>query len=84
MEAVFSKKSFYLFKRVLVDQNNDRVFQPKEEVTADAFLALAFRGEEFRADLDDKTYQIRIEENGSQRAVIKASGWLQSSGGKRY
>jgi len=75
MEVSLSKKSFYLFERVLLGRT---------EVLSKAPFVLSFRGHEFRADLDSKTYRIQIEESGPQRAVVKASGWFQSKEGSRF
>lgn len=84
LEAVLSKKSFYLFDEVFIDQNANGIFEPNESITSHAELILGFRGKEFRTDLDSKTYKLEVEEKGSQRAVIRASGWFQSEDGARY
>ncbi len=84
LEAILSKKSFYLFDQVFLDQNGNGSYEPGEQVTSHAVLTLQFRGKEFRADLDSKTYKIEIEEKGSQRVVVKASSWFQSEDGGRY
>ena len=83
LEAVLSKRSFYLFDRVSVDRNANGTFESSEEMTSKAQFTLSFHGKEFRTDLDSKTYKIEVEEKGSQRVVIKASGWYQSEDGKR-
>ena len=84
LQAVFDKKRFFLFDKVSVDSNGDGIYGEGEELTSKAGLYLGFRGKEFRADLDNKTYRLEIEEKGSQRVVLKASGWFQSADGQRY
>ncbi len=84
METVLNKKSFYLFDRVSIDQNTNGLFEPSEEISSKATLVLTFRGKEFRTDLDRKTYTVEVEEKGSRRVVVKASGWYESQDGERY
>ncbi len=84
LEVHLNKKSFYLFDQVLLDQNGNGTFEPNEQVTSHAALTLVFRGKEFRTDLDHKTYKVEVEEKGSQRVVVKASGWFQSEDGSRF
>ncbi|MBI4115657.1 MAG: glycoside hydrolase family 127 protein, partial [Candidatus Omnitrophica bacterium] len=84
LEASFEKDKFYLFERVVLDLNSDGVFEPSEEMLKEASLTLQFRGKEFRTDLAKKDYKIEVEEKGTQRVVVKASGWFQSEDGQRY
>ncbi|MBI1977231.1 MAG: glycoside hydrolase family 127 protein [Candidatus Omnitrophica bacterium] len=84
LETVLSKKNFYLFDAVRFDKNGDGILESNEEVVSKAPLTVTFRGKEFRADLDDQTYQVEIEESGSQKVVIKASGWFESTDHDRY
>ncbi|OGW82213.1 MAG: hypothetical protein A3G33_10835 [Omnitrophica bacterium RIFCSPLOWO2_12_FULL_44_17] len=84
MQAILSKKEFYLFKDVIIDMNRNETFDADEHIVSDAALTLDFRGEEYRTNLDQQTYKIEIEEKGTQRAVVKASGWFQSEKGNRY
>lgn len=80
----WNKKKFFLFKEVSVDSNLNGMYEADELITQDAPLILTFRGEEYRADLDDKSYKIEIEEKRTQRTVVKAIGWFQSKDRKRY
>lgn len=84
LEAVLDKKSFFLFDKVSVDSNGDGIYSGNETLTSGASLYLGFRGKEYRADLDTKTYRLEVEEKGRQRVVLKASGWFQSADGHRY
>ncbi|MBI4387754.1 MAG: hypothetical protein HY582_01760, partial [Candidatus Omnitrophica bacterium] len=84
MKVEFNKKSFYFFKRVSIDQNKNQTIELEEEVMADGALVLTFKGEEYQANLDKKTYTIEVEENGRERVVIKASSWFESAKGKRF
>lgn len=84
LRAVLSKKNFYLFESVQLDLNSDKVFDAGETIVTKAPLTLTFQDDEYRTDLDDKTYRIEIEEKGNQRVVIKAAGWFQSEKGARY
>ncbi|MDD5672499.1 MAG: glycoside hydrolase family 127 protein, partial [Candidatus Omnitrophica bacterium] len=84
MQVALDKKKFFLFKKVHMDLNANGVTDSDEEIVSGAFADLVFRGEEYRADWDDKTSHIAVEEKGSQRVVVRASGWFQSRDGKRY
>ena len=84
MQAVLSKRSFYLFEKVFLDQNGNSTFEPQEQVAGPVPLVLTSQGKEFRTDLDPSTYQVEVEENGTQKAVIKASGWFRSVEGQRF
>lgn len=84
LEVLFDKKSFFLFDRVALDQNANGVFESGEVLTKDASLTLSFRGKEFRTDLNREGYQMTVEEKGSQRVVLRASGWYVSESGERY
>lgn len=84
MKVVLSKKNFYLYEKILTDQNRNGLFEAGEEISAKAPLMIKFRGKEYRADLDNKTYKIEVEEEGALRAVIKASGWFQAEDGGRF
>ncbi|MBN1688126.1 MAG: hypothetical protein JW893_03425 [Candidatus Omnitrophica bacterium] len=84
MEAEIDKDKFYLFKKITVDLNKDGQFSENEVMIQDAPLVLGFDGEEYRADLDDNSYEIKIEEKGGERIVIRAKGWFQSEKGKRF
>ena len=84
MEVRIDKTQFYLFESVFLDLNKNSVMEPTERVVSQAPLTLTFRGKEFRADFDKKTYEVEIEEKGTQRAVVKASSWFQSREGQRY
>lgn len=84
LEASFSKKSFFLFDRIALDRNGNASFEPDEMMTSQTALTLLFRDKEFRTDLDNTTYKIEVEEKGTQRVVLKASGWFESEDGDRY
>jgi hypothetical protein len=84
MEVVWSKSRFFLYDRVLLDQDKNAIMEPAEEVLSGARLYLQAKGKNFWADLDSKTYRIEIEETGNGRAIIKAQGWFQAQDGERY
>jgi hypothetical protein len=84
IQAVFSKKKFYLFEKIFLDANENGRYEAAEEIVAEAPLILEFQGKEYRTDLDKKTYEIKIEERGPLRTVIKAAGWFQEPKGGRF
>ncbi len=75
LEVVLNKKTFLLFDQVLLDQN---------EISSKALLTLNFKGKEYRTDLDSQSYELRIEEKGPQRVVVRASAWFVSAEGERF
>lgn len=85
VEGIWSKKSFYLFESLALDENADKKFDPETETLIQkAPLVLSFRGKEFTTDQDKQTYKIKIEENGPFHIVLRAQGWFQSEDGQRY
>lgn len=84
IQAHLSKKSFYLFEKVISDLNENAVYESSETVTSKARLTLKFNGQNYYADLDHQSYHIEIEEKGAERIVVKAAGWLQSQKGHRF
>jgi hypothetical protein len=84
LEVELSKKQFFLFKKVSLDRNANQLIDADEKLFENAPLLISFRNKEFRADRDNKTYKIEIEEKGKLRTVIKASGWFQAEDGERY
>ncbi|MDA9101203.1 glycoside hydrolase family 127 protein, partial [Omnitrophica bacterium] len=84
IEAQLSKKAFYLFKKIILDQNSDGIFSDNEVMTEKASLYLKFRGEDYTAERDQKTYQLEVEEKGPLKTVLKATGWFTSQSGKPY
>ena len=84
LEVTLSKKSFYLYEQVRLDRNANHLFESDEEVSSAAKLTLTFQGKEYQTDLDHKSYKLEIEEKGPKKIVVKASGWYQSSDGRRF
>ena len=84
LDVLLSKKTFYLFERVSLDQNQNGTIEPEEEMVSKAALTLGFKGREYRTDLAQDTYRIELEERGTQRVVVKASGWFVSEKGHHY
>lgn len=67
VKFLVSKKRFRLFDNVWIGG--------KEVVSVDSDLTVKFRGVVYRASLD-RDYQLTIEENGPNAAVLRAEGWF--------
>ena len=84
MRVTFSKEKLLLFKEIEADLNGDGALTEDEKVTTNAVFTLRFRGEEYRADLSAEPFEIKIEEAGRKRIVVRTEGWLSSPAGEKF
>ncbi len=84
MAFTVSKTGFYLFDEVYLDLNSDGKFAQDERVASKVPISLSFRGEAHYGHLDKTTYKLEVEEKGTEKIGLKASGWFQAEDGSRF
>ncbi|MDD5596249.1 MAG: hypothetical protein PHY94_08435, partial [Candidatus Omnitrophica bacterium] len=78
-----NKKKFGIFNGVWLDENKNGVYQDSEMYCGAGEMVLAHNKKEYLSTLDKET-QVKVEDTGPLKAVIKAQGWFVNPKGEKF